>query len=199
MRTTKPTSARNAAIPTRKILGEVRRRISGSDDMDCRTGVHRERGYPHPITIASLLTLRLASQPNSWAFNRTMFDTAPRALLRPGQSWLALGQRIEQRSLGGAPGCDPLRRRACAYVDNRRKLRPRRDAKSKEVPAALRLAQASRVGAYAAFAFGFSQPRLASTSAICTAFSAAPFRRLSDTHQRLSPFSIVGSSRMRLM
>src|SRR5271165_2143307 len=197
MRTTKPTSARNAAIPTRKILGEVRRRISGSDDMDCRTGVHRERGYPHPTTIASLLTLRLASQPNSWAFNRTMFDTAPRASLRPGQSWLALRQRIEQRSLGGAPGCDPLRRSACAYVDNRRKLRPRRQVQRS--PGRPQLAQASRVGAYAAFAFGFSQPRLASTSAICTAFSAAPFRRLSDTHQRLSPFSIVGSSRMRLM
>jgi hypothetical protein len=52
---------------------------------------------------------------------------------------------------------------------------------------------------YAALAFGFSQPRLARTSAICTAFSAAPFRRLSETHQRLRPFSIVGSSRMRLM
>ena len=52
---------------------------------------------------------------------------------------------------------------------------------------------------HAAFIFGFSQPRLTSTSAICTAFSAAPLRKLSDTTQRLRPFSIVGSSRMRLM
>ncbi len=31
------------------------------------------------------------------------------------------------------------------------------------------------------------------TSAICTAFSAAPLRRLSDTHHRLMPFSMVES------
>ena len=35
-------------------------------------------------------------------------------------------------------------------------------------------------------------------SAICTAFRAAPFRRLSDTHQNDRPFSTVGSLRMRL-
>ena len=35
-------------------------------------------------------------------------------------------------------------------------------------------------------------------SAICTAFSAAPLRRLSDTHQNDSPCSTVGSLRMRL-
>ena len=38
----------------------------------------------------------------------------------------------------------------------------------------------------------------AKISAICTAFSAAPFRRLSETTQRLSPFGTVGSRRMRL-
>ncbi len=35
-------------------------------------------------------------------------------------------------------------------------------------------------------------------SAICTAFSAAPFRRLSETHQNDRPFATVGSLRMRL-
>ena len=37
-----------------------------------------------------------------------------------------------------------------------------------------------------------------SVSAICTAFSAAPLRRLSETHQNDSPCSTVGSLRMRL-
>ena len=37
------------------------------------------------------------------------------------------------------------------------------------------------------------------TSAICTAFNAAPLRRLSETHQRFKPFSTVLSVRMRLM
>ena len=40
--------------------------------------------------------------------------------------------------------------------------------------------------------------RFASSSAICTAFSAAPLRRLSLTHQKARPFSTVGSSRTRL-
>lgn len=39
--------------------------------------------------------------------------------------------------------------------------------------------------------------RLIRLSAICTAFKAAPLRRLSDTHQKLRPLSTVGSSRMR--
>ena len=37
-----------------------------------------------------------------------------------------------------------------------------------------------------------------SSSAICTAFRAAPFLRLSATTQRFNPFSIVGSLRIRL-
>ena len=37
-----------------------------------------------------------------------------------------------------------------------------------------------------------------SSSAICTALSAAPLRKLSLTTQRLRPFSTVGSSRIRL-
>ena len=37
-----------------------------------------------------------------------------------------------------------------------------------------------------------------SVSAICTAFSAAPLRRLSETHQNDSPCATVGSLRMRL-
>jgi hypothetical protein len=45
----------------------------------------------------------------------------------------------------------------------------------------------------------FFSTRLPSVSAICTAFSAAPLRRLSLTHQRFSPFSTVESWRMRLM
>ena len=40
--------------------------------------------------------------------------------------------------------------------------------------------------------------RLMRDSAICTAFSAAPLRRLSDTIHRLRPCSTVGSLRMRL-
>jgi len=45
----------------------------------------------------------------------------------------------------------------------------------------------------------FFKQRLPSNSAICTAFNAAPLRRLSDTHQRFRPFSMVLSCRMRLM
>ena len=44
----------------------------------------------------------------------------------------------------------------------------------------------------------FFKHRLPSTSAICTALSAAPFLRLSDTHHRFRPFSIVESWRIRL-
>jgi len=43
------------------------------------------------------------------------------------------------------------------------------------------------------------QARPQSTSAICTALSAAPLRRLSETHHSTSPFSTVGSSRTRLI
>ncbi len=50
---------------------------------------------------------------------------------------------------------------------------------------------------HAAFFFGAMSLRLISTSAICTAFKAAPLRRLSETHQKVSPFSAVASSRMR--
>ena len=35
-------------------------------------------------------------------------------------------------------------------------------------------------------------------SAICTAFSAAPLRRLSETHQKASPLGTVGSILSRL-
>ena len=45
----------------------------------------------------------------------------------------------------------------------------------------------------------FCRCRRPSSSAICTALSAAPLRRLSDTHQRLRPLSMVESSRTRLM
>lgn len=47
-------------------------------------------------------------------------------------------------------------------------------------------------------AFCFSRFIATTVSAICTAFSAAPLRRLSDTHQNAMPFSTVGSRRMRL-
>ncbi|PQV53669.1 hypothetical protein LX70_03853 [Defluviimonas denitrificans] len=47
--------------------------------------------------------------------------------------------------------------------------------------------------------YPFFRQRLPSVSAICTAFSAAPLRRLSLTHQRFRPLSIVPSCRMRLM
>ena len=39
---------------------------------------------------------------------------------------------------------------------------------------------------------------MTSSSPICTAFSAAPLRRLSDTFQKIRPFSTVGSLRTRL-
>src|SRR5262245_62209396 len=51
---------------------------------------------------------------------------------------------------------------------------------------------------YAALRLASISFRLIRHSAICTALSAAPLRRLSDTHQSASPFSTVGSSRMRL-
>ncbi len=44
----------------------------------------------------------------------------------------------------------------------------------------------------------FFRQRFPSVSAICTAFRAAPLRRLSLTHQRFRPFSMVPSCRMRL-
>ena len=44
--------------------------------------------------------------------------------------------------------------------------------------------------------FRWRRPR---SSAICTALSAAPLRRLSDTHHKARPFSTVGSLRTRLM
>ena len=47
-------------------------------------------------------------------------------------------------------------------------------------------------------AFFASIPIAISVSAICTAFSAAPLRRLSDTHQNDSPCGTVGSLRIRL-
>ena len=59
--------------------------------------------------------------------------------------------------------------------------------------------RAAAGGRQAAFSFGWISPRLTSTSAICTALSAAPLRRLSDTHQSTRPLSTVGSSRMREM
>jgi xanthine/uracil/vitamin C permease (AzgA family) len=49
----------------------------------------------------------------------------------------------------------------------------------------------------AAFRFGCRSLRLISVSAIWIALSAAPLRRLSDTHQRARPFGTVLSSRIR--
>ena len=55
----------------------------------------------------------------------------------------------------------------------------------------------AQIAYYAACFFGVISLRLIMASAICTAFSAAPLRRLSDTHQKAMPFSTVASSRMR--
>ena len=55
-----------------------------------------------------------------------------------------------------------------------------------------------RRGLIAQAAFFASRPWAISVSAICTAFSAAPLRRLSDTHQNDRPCATVGSLRMRL-
>ena len=52
---------------------------------------------------------------------------------------------------------------------------------------------------YAALRFAWISLRLIRHSAICTALSAAPLRRLSDTTHIDRPFSTVASSRMRLM
>ena len=52
--------------------------------------------------------------------------------------------------------------------------------------------------AYAAFFFAWISLRLISASAIWIALSAAPLRRLSDTHQSARPLSTVGSLRTRL-
>ena len=48
-------------------------------------------------------------------------------------------------------------------------------------------------------AYPFFRTRLPRSSAICTALRAAPLRRLSETHQRFSPFSMVESCRIRLI
>src|SRR5699024_4096444 len=53
--------------------------------------------------------------------------------------------------------------------------------------------------AYAAFFLALISLRLIRHSAIWIAFSAAPLRRLSDTHHSTRPFSTVASSRIRLM
>ena len=53
--------------------------------------------------------------------------------------------------------------------------------------------------AHAAFFFAVISLRLIRHSAIWIAFSAAPLRRLSDTHHSDRPFSTVLSSRMRLI
>ena len=52
---------------------------------------------------------------------------------------------------------------------------------------------------YAAFFFALISLRLIRHSAIWIAFSAAPLRRLSETHHSDRPFSTVLSSRMRLI
>ena len=51
----------------------------------------------------------------------------------------------------------------------------------------------------AALRFASISLRFTRHSAICTALSAAPLRRLSDTTHSTRPFSTVASSRMRLM
>ena len=53
--------------------------------------------------------------------------------------------------------------------------------------------------AQAALRFGWIRPRSISSSAICTALSAAPLRRLSETIHIDRPLSTVESSRMREM
>ena len=63
---------------------------------------------------------------------------------------------------------------------------------------ALRLLPALRIS-HAAFFFAVISLRLIRHSAIWIAFSAAPLRRLSDTHHSDRPFSTVLSSRMRLI
>src|SRR5437870_12906273 len=62
---------------------------------------------------------------------------------------------------------------------------------------ALRCVRGTKV--YAAFFLALISLRLIRHSAIWIAFSAAPLRRLSDTHHSDSPFSTVASSRMRLI
>ena len=70
--------------------------------------------------------------------------------------------------------------------------RARRAASSRARAPARRPGGASRPG------HPFFSTRRPSSSAICTAFSAAPLRRLSETTHIDSPLSIVGSCRMRL-
>ena len=135
IRTTNPTSARNAAMPTRKMRGDVSRRMSESIAMDCRI------------------------EPQKHADDRA-------------------GSAIIKELTAGRQAPPPRLRRSAGVFS--------------PCPAVV-------CGGQATFNFGLSHPRLASTSAICTALSAAPLRRLSDTTQRLRPLSIVGSSRMRLM
>src|SRR5271166_3986810 len=90
MRTTKPTSARNAAMPTRKMRGEVRRRISDSVTMDRRTWVHVGRGYRLNATIASFATPSRQRRRSSPAMT----------FLEHGRASRRLGLRLEPAAVG---------------------------------------------------------------------------------------------------
>ena len=63
----------------------------------------------------------------------------------------------------------------------------------------LRLLDAGPYAAYAAFFLALISLRLIRHSAIWIAFSAAPLRKLSETHHSTRPLSTVESARMRLI
>ena len=112
-------------------------------------------------------------------------------------------QSTERRvALGAASECGPQIRTVSgisAVPSGRRLLRVRSKQKPRsECCGAFRLSRWRRE-AYAALRFASISLRFTRHSAICTALSAAPLRRLSDTHHSTRPFSTVASSRMRLM
>ena len=104
-------------------------------------------------------------------------------------------RRLFRRRHRGIVGAGPGERRIPARGGERTPGRFRRRGSRR----GLHLSPRAGRGNYAAFLFASISLRLISTSAICTALSAAPLRRLSDTTHISRPFSTVRSLRMRLI
>ena len=123
-----------------------------------------------------------------------------------------LAKRVDERILDALPeqAARAVHRRAAVHRRDAAELSPRAEQPLQNSPCSRAEPLAGTVAwsgaasvaarrpdvAQAAF---FSSLRLTSSSAICTALSAAPLRRLSDTIHSARPFSTVASSRMRLM
>ena len=129
---------------------------------------------------------------------------------------LSSGRLIRPFELGiKVPATSPIiwsTRRSCRRSAHHRVSRLDRQAKRRESresavaapfgPASAKCwpeSEGAKVRDQAALRFGWIRARSISSSAICTALSAAPLRRLSETIHIDRPFSMVWSSRMREM